>query len=189
MQLILQRAKTINNTQLGELFVNNKFFCYTLEDKIRDVKIKHETCIPEGTYNIILNLSQRFKTILPLLQNVPQFEGIRIHAGNTTEDTSGCILVGSNINGETLLHSKTTLQQLLLLFQKAIKASEKIEIIIRNPVELEVPNGIYGGSGTVLAKPDEVTEPMIPVTEITQETQFTFKQFIQWILELISKNW
>ena len=132
MKLKLQRTAQINNTVLGELFINDKFFCYTLEDKIRDVKIKHETCISEGTYKIILNYSQRFKTILPLLLDVPNFEGVRIHPGNTIHDTSGCLLVGSAIKGETILHSKTTFFKLFEKLKLAFK-KEEIEIEILNP--------------------------------------------------------
>lgn len=149
MNLVLFRKTEINNTVLGELHIDNKFFCYTLEDKIRDVKIKHQTCIPQGTYEIVMTLSQRFKTVLPLLLNVPNFEGIRIHAGNTTEDTSGCLLVGSSINNEVLLHSKTTLQKLLPILQKALKVG---------PVTIEICNPIKAS-----------LEPELITSEIKQE--------------------
>jgi len=133
MDLLLQRKTEINNTVFGELFINGSFFCYTLEDKIRDVKIKHQTCIPQGSYNIIITHSTRFKELLPLLQNVPNFIGIRIHAGNTIEDTSGCILVGSSIEGERLLHSKITVNRLISKLQSALK-KEKVKIEVKNPL-------------------------------------------------------
>jgi len=132
MDLLLQRKTEINNTVFGELFINGSFFCYTLEDKIRDVKIKHQTCIPQGSYNIIITYSTRFKELLPLLQNVPNFIGIRIHAGNTIEDTSGCILVGSAIQGERLLYSKITVNRLISKLQSALK-KEKVKIEVKNP--------------------------------------------------------
>jgi len=132
MDLLLQRKTEINNTVFGELFINGSFFCYTLEDKIRDVKIKHQTCIPQGSYNIIITYSTRFKELLPLLQNVPNFIGIRIHAGNTIEDTSGCILVGSSIEGERLLYSKITVNRLISKLQSALK-KEKVKIEVKNP--------------------------------------------------------
>ena len=82
MILKLQRTKEVNNATLGELFADGTFVCYTLEDKVRPEKIKHETCIPAGTYVIEITYSPTFKKILPLLLNVPGFYGIRIHAGN-----------------------------------------------------------------------------------------------------------
>ena len=113
MKIQLNRISEINNSTLGELFINDKFFCYTLEDKIRDVKIQDQTCIPIGTYEVLLTMSARFKTILPILLKVPNFTGIRIHAVNTIEDTRGCILVGSAIQEDKLLHSKVALAKLL----------------------------------------------------------------------------
>ena len=80
--MILQRTKEINNATLGELWIDNRFFCYTLEDKVRQEKIKHETAIPAGTYEIQITYSPRFKQFMPLLLNVPNYEGIRIHKGN-----------------------------------------------------------------------------------------------------------
>lgn len=82
MNLILQRTHEVGNTTFGKLFHNNKFLNYTLEDKVRDIKIKHETAIPSGTYQVIINKSERFKQLMPLLLNVPNFEGVRIHKGN-----------------------------------------------------------------------------------------------------------
>ena len=93
-----------------------------MEDTVREKKIAGKTAIPEGTYEVIVNRSPKFKRDLPRLLNVPNFEGILIHRGNTPNDTSGCILVGENkvkgkvINStkyETLLTSilKSNLQQ------------------------------------------------------------------------------
>lgn len=110
MELTLQRKTEINNSVIGQLFINGEFICYTLEDKIREVKIKHETCIPEGDYSVVMTLSQRFKTILPLLLNVPGFDGIRIHAGNYAdhEELLKTIPVSKNVITNTKIRVKVT---------------------------------------------------------------------------------
>jgi hypothetical protein len=99
MELILKRKIEVNNAVIGQLFIDGKFICYTLEDKIRDVKIKHETCIPAGKYPIVMTMSQRFKMVLPLLQNVPNFDSIRIHAGNYADKETFLknVKIGKNI--------------------------------------------------------------------------------------------
>lgn len=91
---------------LGKLYINDVFFCETLEDVVRDInkdgdlddagetKVYGETAIPSGAYKMIINMSNRFKKEMPLLLNVKGFDGIRIHSGNTEADTHGCILVG-----------------------------------------------------------------------------------------------
>lgn len=184
MNLILFRKIEINDTVLGELHIDGKFFCYTLEDKIRDVKIKHQTCIPTGTYKVALTLSQRFKTILPLLLNVPNFEGIRIHAGNTTEDTSGCLLVGTAINGEKLLHSKVALQELIKKIKSSVKAKEQIVIKIVNPEKpVEVKKEKIEAEILALTSTPEIIK-----SEIVQTNNNIFNQILQWILKYIFKN-
>jgi len=96
---------TYGTATLGKLFVNDVFFCHTLEDKIRyqngdyTKKVKNETCIDAGKYKVVLTQSNRFKRILPELLNVPCFTAIRIHGGNTTANTEGCILLGADTNG------------------------------------------------------------------------------------------
>ena len=113
MKLKLQRIFKGNNYTIGSLFIDGEFFCNTLEDAVRDKKIKHETAIPAGTYEVKLTLSARFGKILPILLNVPNFEGIRIHAGNTISDTSGCILVGENKIKGRVINSQLTMQKLM----------------------------------------------------------------------------
>ena len=110
MKLQLQRKTFTNNSTGGELYIDGTYFCDTLEDTCRNlnnggVKIKHETAIPKGTYSVIVNESTRFKRRLPRLLNVPQFEGVLIHAGNTASDTSGCILAGQKYANDFLSNS------------------------------------------------------------------------------------
>lgn len=93
-ELLLVREPSEGDATLGVLYVDGRFFCHTLEDRVRPTKIAGETAIPSGRYQVILSMSPRFKMVLPLLLAVPGFEGIRIHPGNNADDTQGCILPG-----------------------------------------------------------------------------------------------
>ena len=79
----------------GSLYLGREFLCDTLEDKVREVKIMHQTAIPAGRYEVIVTMSPKFRRELPRIVDVPGFTGILIHAGNSINDTSGCILVGN----------------------------------------------------------------------------------------------
>lgn len=92
---VIRIAKKPNYT-IGKLYIEGQYLCDTLEDAVRPEKIQGKTAIPEGTYQVIMNMSNRFKKIMPLLIDVPNYEGVRIHSGNTPEDTEGCILLGKN---------------------------------------------------------------------------------------------
>lgn len=83
---------------IGDMYLNDEFFCYTLEDEKRPdgTKVYSKTAIPVGTYKVKITYSPTFKRNMPLLENVPNFSGIRIHGGNTSENTLGCILVAFN---------------------------------------------------------------------------------------------
>lgn len=84
---------------IGELFMPDRAMkiCFTLEDTVRapGVKVQDETAIPEGVYEMVLSYSNKFKALMPLLLNVPMFDGIRFHKGNTARDSRGCIITGS----------------------------------------------------------------------------------------------
>lgn len=104
MQLRLIREPTINRRTFGVLYLDGRVFCHTLEDEIRSpgVKVYGQTAIPPGSYRVILSQSQRFKQLMPLICDVPNFTGIRIHAGNTIADTEGCPLIGDARSGDTI---------------------------------------------------------------------------------------
>jgi hypothetical protein len=127
MKLKLLREKSSDDTTIGKLYINEEFFCYTLEDKVRDKKVYGETAIPAGTYKVLITWSPRFKRQLPLLVDVPRFDGIRIHPGNTHKNTEGCILVGEYVEGEFLYKSKIAFDRLYAILVKS-KDSITIEI-------------------------------------------------------------
>lgn len=101
--------RTDEKWRMGKLYVNGAFFCDTLENP--------DKLIPCGMYLYKVNMSPKFKRTLPLLYNrseVPDTRGIRIHAGNTVADTSGCILVGERINGKGLANNSRSYESILL---------------------------------------------------------------------------
>ena len=141
---------------IGNLYIDGKFFCNTLEDpdrgltsdmslsKIKSIKIKGDTCIPYGTYKLSLDVvSPKYSNIkkypytsmakgkMPRVMEVPGFDGILIHAGNTQKDTEGCLLVGENKVKGKVINSQITWQKLYtrLLEAKVKKESITIEYI------------------------------------------------------------
>ncbi len=94
MKIKIIRDTFTEKSTIGKMYIDGIYFCDTLEDKVRPVKIKHITAIPAGKYDTIVNMSTRFKKLMPRLQNVPNFDGVLIHNGNTAENTDGCILLG-----------------------------------------------------------------------------------------------
>ena len=94
MKLTVVRTQLGKDATNGILLIDGVFECYTLEDQYQAVKVMHETCIPEGTYNIKFRNTGGFHHGMLHLQNVPGFTYILIHAGNTDEHTSGCLIVG-----------------------------------------------------------------------------------------------
>jgi hypothetical protein len=126
MQITVKRLHKTDTSTIGELSIDGLFQCYTLEDAERAVKIKGETAIPKGTYKVIINESNRFKRLLPLLLDVPNFEGVRIHSGNSNHDTEGCILVGQSRNKNYIGQSRKAFDKLF----KKMQAAEYITITI-----------------------------------------------------------
>lgn len=127
-KITLIRKKLLPDKTFGELWYKDKFLCYTLEDTVRDEKIYGETAIPYGTYKVIVNVSNRFKQLMPLLLDVPDFKGIRLHAGNLPGDTNGCVLVGTTMTDTGLLHSAVAYSKVLNLIKKLVIKGLEIEI-------------------------------------------------------------
>ena len=105
MKLTVVRTQFGTDATNGLLFIDGIFECYTLEDQYQAVKVMHETCIPEGTYDIKFRktggfhakYTERYKNAhygMLHIQDVPNFTYILIHTGNTDEHTSGCLIVG-----------------------------------------------------------------------------------------------
>lgn len=135
MQLKLKRTDFTGNSTIGELYVNEIFECYVLEDTVREgdifkVKVKGETAIPRGTYKVIIDESARFKRLMPHILDVPNFAGVRIHSGNDKDDTEGCILTGTFKGIDFVGESKIAFTKLFDKLTKAFHDSENIYITI-----------------------------------------------------------
>lgn len=138
MLIELKRTLKLPKCTIGDLYVDGKFVCYVVEDTVREVigqpvatwKIPHVTAIPVGTYDVIIDMSNRFKKLLPLIKNVPGFEGVRIHTGNTAEDTEGCLIVGNIKMVSSVGQSKVAMAKLQPMIQAALDRKEKVQITI-----------------------------------------------------------
>lgn len=136
MELTLNRIFLGSSATIGELLINDKHLCDTLEDRVRPEgeKVYGKTAIPEGKYEIELTHSPRFKKILPEILNVPNFSGIRIHTGNSSKDTEGCIIVGT-WDGEKedwVGSSKIAFDKLMTLLEEATNNKEKVTITVKS---------------------------------------------------------
>jgi len=142
MKITVQRHESVAGATLGVLRIDEIFGCYTLEDEVREVegqpvstwKIKGATAIPAGTYRVSLEQSQRFGADTPTINDVPGFDYIRMHAGNTSADTEGCLLLGLAATECTLVGG--TSRQAVALVKAAIRMAldrgELVEIEISN---------------------------------------------------------
>lgn len=136
------RKQFLPDRCLGELYLNDKFLCYTLEDKDRGLeqsmtnaeidklKINAQTACPSGKYRIVLSYSTKLKRFLPLLLDVPRGKGVRIHKGSDIEWTSACILVGTNIIKNNKLTGIVTAENLLMKELKKVNEQKAIYIEI-----------------------------------------------------------
>lgn len=129
MKLELIRERSTDKSTTGRLLIDGQFQCWTLEDVVRPVKIAGATAIPAGTYKVIITESNRFKRRLPLLVDVPGFEGVRIHPGNSAADTEGCILVGLAKTLDWISGSRRAFES---LFQVLDQPGLQISITVRN---------------------------------------------------------
>lgn len=136
MELKLQRQIKTTKSSIGDLFIDGKVFCNTLEDTdrglkqsdtldhIKQVKVQNQTAIPTGRYQVIIDMSTRFQKLMPHIINVPGYEGIRIHSGNTDVDTDGCILLGTynKSTPDFVSNSRDAFNKFFPLLQNALKS-------------------------------------------------------------------
>lgn len=136
MELKLNRIFLGSSATIGELYIDKKYIADTLEDRVRPEgeKVYGKTAIPEGTYEVKLTYSPRFKKILPEILNVPNFSGIRIHSLNKAEESEGCIGVGEWNGKDTnwISNSREAFNKLFAILQEASDRGEKITITINN---------------------------------------------------------
>lgn len=136
MEIQVIREIFTEKSTIGSIMVNGQFVCYSLEDKDRHLeknpsgKIKGETAIPLGRYAVSRTMSPRFKKVLPRLSNVPGFEGVLIHTGNTDKDTEGCILTGTSRQKDFVGESRKAFAILDAMIKKALDNKENVFITI-----------------------------------------------------------
>ena len=140
MRLELRRIAKKPTYTIGKLYINEEYFCDTIEDtdrglnsymsleEVKAKKVKGKTAIPTDTYRVKITYSPRFKKDMPLIENVVGFDGIRIHSGNTAEDTEGCIIVGENKVVGKVINSKETYNK---LFSILLQDKNNLRITIK----------------------------------------------------------
>ena len=145
LTLLLERRAARPDYTIGRLYVDNVYFCDTLEDtdrglsaelpiaEIRARKIHGHTAIPTGHYRLDIHTrSPRFGKILPRVEGVPGFEGVLIHSGNSANDTEGCILVGENRERGHVLNSRATLRRLMERLNAAASDGADLFLLIND---------------------------------------------------------
>lgn len=142
MELLLKRIAKRDTYTIGKLYIDGKYACDTLEDKdrglkqdmpleeIKKIKVFGETAIPTGKYQVAFTYSPKYKRVMPLLLDVPGYQGIRIHSGNTQADTQGCLLLGENKVVGKVINSKATCNRIFPILKDAC-SREKVYITIQ----------------------------------------------------------
>ena len=131
MKITVFRDRLTSNATTGKLLIDGVFECYTLEDYVRQEeapKIFGKTAIPYGEYDVVITHSPHFGYDLPLLCSVPNFEGVRIHSGNTATDTEGCLLVGVERGYEAVYQSRAAFKALFSKIKDALDKGDDVTI-------------------------------------------------------------
>jgi hypothetical protein len=139
MKIKVVREVFTDKSTIGSLYLNDVFFCYTLEDKDRGLdqsqsvftiqakKLFGITAIPYGKYQLIVNKSPKFGRLLPRLQGIKGFDGVLIHRGNSAEHSHGCILVGYKKGTDCIMESTKAEADLITILQR--ESTHTIEIV------------------------------------------------------------
>jgi hypothetical protein len=163
MNLFIKRRWFTNISTIGELYIDTHWQCYTLEDKMREkfdqekhlwiwrheFKIPAMTAIPSGHYQVIVDFSNRYQRPMPHILNVPDFEGIRIHPGNTAQDTEGCILLGRGKQPDFVTHSRDAFNEFYEKLNHGLEQG-KVFLTIENVLEPETNQIIVGAANETI---------------------------------------
>ena len=136
IDILLLREPPTETQTLGALYVDRHHYAHTCEDRDRyleagGMKQAEITAIPRGYYRVTVTFSNRFKKDLPLVCDVPQFSGIRIHGGNSHEDTEGCILIGQERTKTGIRGCKTVLQGLIQYIHEVEARGDQVWMVVR----------------------------------------------------------
>lgn len=142
MEILVNRRTKTKLSTISDVTIDGVFFCFGLEDVdrglkqsddidvIKTKKVFAQTAIPAGRYEIIINFSNRFQQYMPLLLNVPGFEGVRIHPGNKATNTEGCLLLGQTVGADFVGNSRLAYRSFLPKL-RAVEKKEKIFITFK----------------------------------------------------------
>lgn len=155
MKLLLERFEFTEKSTIGHLYkevpqadgsIEYEWLCYVLEDKCRQefgkqfgagTKVYGETAIPYGTYEVIVNMSPKFNKLLPRLLNVPFYDGILMHSGNTAKDTHGCLLCAMDKGDDQVLNSRKAMDTVIMPTLTEALKKEKVYIEISKAEDVE----------------------------------------------------
>ena len=135
MKFEVTRYEYYEDRTIGQLTIDDKFFCWTLEDKVRapGVKVYGETAIPEGEYLVTIEAFRGdTNKMYPYLHDVPMFTGVCMHGGNKPEDTLGCILVGFKRNDDDKEHPQIYESAVLDLSKHMRESTAPIKLVVKN---------------------------------------------------------
>ena len=129
LKMKLVRKEYTDKSTIGSLYFDDVFECYILEDCVRMFKIPGKTAIPAGIYKVIISFSNRFQCDMPLIVDVPNFTGIRIHWGNSDKDTEGCPLTGQTKKKDFVGNSRLAYLHMFAKMRERENEGMQIEII------------------------------------------------------------